>query len=452
VSEWPPIAEQELLDRLAMDEQQFAEYIRVLFAKIPPRAFEGAVLERALGYPWGRPEGSYRLTSAGAEPLAEMSDEEREGAIAEFTSEGGGRVPVLAIGSNAAPETLALKFAHFPDGDDREVLALTGRLHDFDVGAAAQPALYGSMPATLFPSPGTEVGATLLWVTPAQLTQLAWSELNYLLGKLGARFDVDEGGESFDEVLVFVSRFGAFRVDGRPVALAAVPANRRTAVALTQEQLLDAAAALAIGPEAKAETLVRAIFEGISEIGPKFASTVNRESLPFESCRFRRFPTRGLTQLGLPTGCTLRVAGAADAEALARLVDDAYGHYVERLGKPPGPMRDDYAEVIRDRDVTVVESEGAIVAAIALGVSEQGFTIDNVAVHPSRQGEGLGRALLELAEEEARRQGFDSIHLYTHEKMTENLAFYASIGYAEYERREGDGFSRVFMRKRLDVD
>jgi hypothetical protein len=47
------------------------------------------------------------------------------------------------------------------------------------------------------------------------------------------------------------------------------------------------------------------------------------------------------------------------------------------------------------------------------------------------------------------RAGFDSIHLYTHEKMTENLALYARIGYIEYERRAENGFSRVFMRKRL---
>lgn len=146
---------------------------------------------------------------------------------------------------------------------------------------------------------------------------------------------------------------------------------------------------------------------------------------------------------------SLRNASAADAEALSQLVDDAYGHYVERLGMRPGPMTDDYAEVIRDRDVTVAESGGALVGAIVLGVGDGGFTIDNVAVHPSRRGEGLGRALLELAEEEARRRGFDSIHLYTHEKMAENLALYARIGYVEYERRSEGSFARVFMRKRL---
>lgn len=145
----------------------------------------------------------------------------------------------------------------------------------------------------------------------------------------------------------------------------------------------------------------------------------------------------------------MRPARASDAGELAALVDAAYGHYVERIGMRPGPMTEDYAAVIRDREVTVVESEGAIVGAIVFGPTEEGFTIENVAVHPARQGEGIGRALLELAETEARRAGHDAVHLYTHEKMTENQALYARIGYAEYERRAEDGFSRVFMRKRL---
>ena len=146
---------------------------------------------------------------------------------------------------------------------------------------------------------------------------------------------------------------------------------------------------------------------------------------------------------------SLRPARAADIGELTELVHDAYRPYVERLGMLPGPMTDDYEEVVRDRDVTVVEGEGEIVGAIVLGITAEGFTIDNVAVHLSHHGQGVGRALLEFAEAEARRAGFDAIHLYTHEKMTENLALYTRIGYAEYDRRSSGDFSRVFMRKRL---
>jgi ribosomal protein S18 acetylase RimI-like enzyme len=148
-------------------------------------------------------------------------------------------------------------------------------------------------------------------------------------------------------------------------------------------------------------------------------------------------------------GYSLRAARPTDAVDVAQLVDDAYRHYLRRLGGRPGPMREDYARVIRDRDVTVAEGGAGIVGVIAVGVTEEGFTIDNVAVLPSRQGEGIGRALLEFAEEQARRRGFDSVHLYTHEKMAENRALYARIGYVEYARRRDGPFSRVLMRKWL---
>ena len=287
-----PITEPQLLERLAMDDRRFDEYVRGLAETLPAREYEAAALTRALGYPWERPSGSYRLSDAGVDLLEEMSPAERDEAIAEHTGGAGERLPLLAIGSNAAPSVLRAKFAHFPEERDRAVLALSGRLHEFDVGFSAQPALYGSMPATLFPSPGTAVRATVLWVTPAQFTQLAWSELSYRLGRLEARFEVDEGGAAFEEVLVFVSRFGAFRVGGEPVALAAVPADGRSARALTQEQALDAAAALAIGPEATAETLVRAIFEDFAGLVPSLVGTVNRESLAFASESWAPFGPR----------------------------------------------------------------------------------------------------------------------------------------------------------------
>lgn len=146
---------------------------------------------------------------------------------------------------------------------------------------------------------------------------------------------------------------------------------------------------------------------------------------------------------------SLRSANGRDVSNVAEVVDAAYGHYVERIGMLPGPMTEDYEEVIRNRQVTVAEKQGTLVGVIVLTVTEEGFLIDNVAVHPSHRGTGLGRAFLEFAEAEARRAGFDSIYLYTHEKMTENMALYSRIGYVEYDRRSQGEFSLVFMRKYL---
>ena len=146
---------------------------------------------------------------------------------------------------------------------------------------------------------------------------------------------------------------------------------------------------------------------------------------------------------------SFRSAIGADAPKVAALVNAAYGHYVERIGMLPRPMTDDYTQVIANQRVTVAESYGNIVGVIVLTVDDEGFLIDNVAVDPSHRGRGLGRALLKFAEAEARRAGFDSIYLYTHEKMTENLAIYSRIGYVEYDRRSHGEFSLVYMRKHL---
>jgi hypothetical protein len=289
VSEWPPIVEPELLRRLGMDDEQFAELLGPIVAALQPRACDEAAVARALAYPWERPEGSYLLSGGAIAPLAELDRTRRDAVLARFAVPGGDRVPVLAIGSNAAPETLQRKFAHLESAADRDVLALSGRLHDFDVGVAAQPTLYGSMPATLFASPGTAVRATLLWVTPLQFTQLAWSEITYRLGRLRTRFEVDDGAAGFDEVLVFASRFGAFCPDREPAALAAIAAAGRTAPALSQQQLLDAAARLAMGGDADAESLIRALFERPAELLPRLRATVNRAAEPLRSDRWTPF-------------------------------------------------------------------------------------------------------------------------------------------------------------------
>jgi len=145
----------------------------------------------------------------------------------------------------------------------------------------------------------------------------------------------------------------------------------------------------------------------------------------------------------------LRPASEADVPRLTDLVRAAYGDYVERIGGQPRPMTDDYADVVRNYRVTVAELGGEIVGLIVLGVVPEGFVVDNVAVDPSHQGSGIGRALLEFAEVAARRAGFDSIYLYTHERMTENLAFYSRIGYVEYDRRPQGEASIVYLRKPL---
>jgi len=126
-------------------------------------------------------------------------------------------------------------------------------------------------------------------------------------------------------------------------------------------------------------------------------------------------------------GLVIRAATAADAPRVASCVHDAYRHYVDRIGRPPGPMLDDYAGTIRRHQVCLAELEGAVVGVLVLKTTDEGFLLDNVAVDPRHHGTGVGRALLTLAEREAWRAGHRSIYLYTHERMTENQALYTRI-------------------------
>jgi ribosomal protein S18 acetylase RimI-like enzyme len=145
----------------------------------------------------------------------------------------------------------------------------------------------------------------------------------------------------------------------------------------------------------------------------------------------------------------IRAATGADVPAATEIVDKAYRHHIARMGKPPGPMLDDYAARVSEGMVWVLEEGAAIVGIIVLVPTTKYLLLDNIAVSPARQGSGFGRRLLAFAEAEAVRRGYCEIRLYTHQTMEENQRLYASIGYEETGRGTEAGYDRVFMRKQL---
>jgi ribosomal protein S18 acetylase RimI-like enzyme len=143
----------------------------------------------------------------------------------------------------------------------------------------------------------------------------------------------------------------------------------------------------------------------------------------------------------------IRSARVEDAPAITKCVAAAYRHYIARLGKLPGPMLDDYREVIQQHHVLVLTEGANIIGLLVLIRQLQGLLVDNVAVHPDYQGKGLGRKLMALAEEEAQHLGLTTVMLYTNERMTENIELYKRLGYTETERKTEQGYERVYMRK-----
>ncbi len=145
----------------------------------------------------------------------------------------------------------------------------------------------------------------------------------------------------------------------------------------------------------------------------------------------------------------IRPALPEDVADIGACVASAYEIYIARIGKPPGPMLEDYGEVIRRHRVFVLEHDGRIAGVVVLVRRRDGLLLDNVAVRPEHQGRGYGCKLIAFAEAEARRQGFRALELYTHERMTENIEMYRRLGYVETERRQEHGYDRVYMRKLL---
>jgi hypothetical protein len=290
MDDWPEITEPLLRERQGMSDEEFFEFLAGLLEAIGTRELEDEHYERAIGYPWGRPPGSCLVSDQGVEDLADIDARRRTQLLGEYLDESADRVPLLAYGANGSPERLALKLAHLPEGD-REALILAGDLQDFDVGAAAQPPVFSSMPATLIPSPGTAVRVAVLFLTPGQFRALWWTELSYKLGALeDITLTTDVTEEPIKRVILFISRFGAFCVDGAPVAMAAITAGKRRSKALTQAEILDAAARISIGEGATARDLIKGAFENPAAFMADSRPSFRAASAPFGSEHWTEMP------------------------------------------------------------------------------------------------------------------------------------------------------------------
>lgn len=145
----------------------------------------------------------------------------------------------------------------------------------------------------------------------------------------------------------------------------------------------------------------------------------------------------------------IRQAGPADAGAVQACIAAAFSPYIERIGRPPAPMLLDIPKEIVAQRVWVAEAGGTLAGTIVQYPTEQGFYIDTVAVAPEVRGTGIGRALLQFAEQEATRRDCEQVYLCTNSRMVENQALYTRIGYTEYERKSVGPYDRVFYRKPL---
>ena len=98
------------------------------------------------------------------------------------------------------------------------------------------------------------------------------------------------------------------------------------------------------------------------------------------------------------------------------------------------PWNDPHADIARkladSPDLFLVgEEAGVVVGSVMAGYDGHRGWINYLGVHPSRRGRGLGRALMEAAEERLRALGCPKINLQVRDDNREAAAFYEAIGY-----------------------
>ncbi len=175
------------------------------------------VVARALGYPYPREPGAFVW---------------RDGHVARFAGTlPGGSLACVAYGSNASPQQLTRKF-----GDLRgiEIPTIPAELLDHDVVYAPWISFYGSIPATLAASPGTRARVWLQWLSPGALLRMDETEgVPEVYGRTAGLTVILEDGTHVD-AFSYVAAEGVLLVDGKPVALAEIPASGRSFAMLSQ--------------------------------------------------------------------------------------------------------------------------------------------------------------------------------------------------------------------------
>jgi len=109
------------------------------------------------------------------------------------------------------------------------------------------------------------------------------------------------------------------------------------------------------------------------------------------------------------------------------------------------PYRDIDRKLARDpENLLVVEHDGEVVGSVMVGYEGHRGWVNYLAVHPEHRGRGLGRRLMERAEELLGGLGCAKVNLQVRSSNEEAIGFYRRIGYSVDDS--------VSMGRRLEVD
>lgn len=127
---------------------------------------------------------------------------------------------------------------------------------------------------------------------------------------------------------------------------------------------------------------------------------------------------------------SLRTAVPADIPAMVPVINAAYA--IETFIHGSRTDEDGVRQMMTKGQFLLTEdSAGQIAACVYAEVTGERGYFGVLAVNPSQQGRGLGRIMIQAAEDYCRRRGCKCMEISVLSMRTELLPFYHKLGYAE---------------------
>ncbi|MEM8561864.1 MAG: hypothetical protein AAGF57_06495 [Pseudomonadota bacterium] len=151
--------------------------------------------------------------------------------------------PIVGYGSNPAPAQLSRKFAKEISTGSVVMPVLKGSIEGYDVVWTPLFVRYGGMPATLFPSEGTNTDIWVNWMTESERART--DETENLSGSWYIRTALPPNIATFrgpapTVIEVYLSCYGALDLGEGPIAVKAIPARGRQFSAMSSPDILQA--------------------------------------------------------------------------------------------------------------------------------------------------------------------------------------------------------------------
>ena len=143
-------------------------------------------------------------------------------------------------------------------------------------------------------------------------------------------------------------------------------------------------------------------------------------------------------------------------DELLQLLQAAFAYQTDRID-PPSSLHALDAQSIaakaKDEHLFLAVENGELIGCVFAKPKPGSLYVGKLAVAPHRQGQGIGRRLMQAAEDLARRSGLAVLELETRIELTENHQTFTAFGFVKTGEHAHDGYDHptfISMRKSLD--